>query len=110
MTSESARTEIEHLLKALDGSDKVSLALFTRRQETVDALRTALSALSLLEGKPLAKRIENSKKGMAWRPEDEELLIAEFDSGKDLDELSAILGRTQSSISLRLSKLGKNPE
>jgi len=73
-------------------------------------LRALYSAVDLMQ-----KEIEREKKrerlpanfGKPWTPEEDASLEREFDSGLAMGEMARHHQRTQSSIRLRLEKLGK---
>ncbi|MGU5847888.1 hypothetical protein [Aeromonas hydrophila] len=48
--------------------------------------------------------------GKPWRPDEDEMLANNFDSGSRIDELSKIHKRTKGSIASRLVRLGKIEE
>jgi hypothetical protein len=45
--------------------------------------------------------------GKAWRKEEDQCLVREFDAGKEIRELSQSHGRTQGAIRSRLLRLGR---
>jgi len=73
-------------------------------------LRALYSAVDLMQ-----KEIEREKRrerlpanfGKPWTPEEDQAAISEYDSGLTLPEMARRHLRTQSSIRLRLEKLGK---
>ena len=73
-------------------------------------LRALFSAVELME-----REVEREKRrerlpanfGKAWTLEEDGVLASEFDSGVSLPEIARRHQRTQSSIRLRLEKLGK---
>jgi hypothetical protein len=73
-------------------------------------LRALYSAVDLMQ-----KEIEREKRrerlpanfGKPWTAEEDQAAVAEFDSGLTLPEMARRHLRTQSSIRLRLEKLGK---
>ncbi len=73
-------------------------------------LRALYSAVDLM-----AREVEREKRrerlpanfGKPWTEAEDRALIAEFDSGLSIPELGRRHARTQSSIRLRLEKLGK---
>ena len=73
-------------------------------------LRALYSAVDLMQ-----KEVEREKRrerlpanfGKAWTLEEDGVLASEFDSGVSLPEIARRHQRTQSSIRLRLEKLGK---
>ena len=74
------------------------------------ALRALFSAVDLM-----AKEVEREKRrerlpanfGKPWTAEEDQAAMSEFDSGLTLPEMARRHLRTQSSIRLRLEKLGK---
>jgi hypothetical protein len=74
------------------------------------ALRALFSAVDLMQ-----KEVEREKRrerlpanfGKPWTEGEDRLLVAEFDGGVHLGEIARKHQRTQSSIRLRLEKLGK---
>lgn len=74
------------------------------------ALRALFSAVDLMQ-----KEVEREKRrerlpanfGKPWTEGEDRLLVAEFDAGASLGEIARKHQRTQSSIRLRLEKLGK---
>ena len=73
-------------------------------------LRALYSAVDLMQ-----REVERERRrallpanfGKPWTPAEDENLIAEFDARTPMIELARRHGRTQSSIRLRLEKLGK---
>ena len=74
------------------------------------ALRALFSAVDLMQ-----KEVEREKRrerlpanfGKPWTEGEDRLLVTEFDAGASLGEIARKHQRTQSSIRLRLEKLGK---
>jgi len=75
--------------------------------DTVRALYIAKKALTRLIN--YEKRQQNlpSNAGVSWSLEEEDKLLAGFDTGKGIAELAKIHGRTTGAIQSRLVKLGK---
>lgn len=77
-------------------------------------LRALYTAADLMQ-----KEVEREKRrdrlpanfGKPWNAQEEELLVTQFDNGMTMAEMSQRHQRTQSSVRLRLEKLGKvHPE
>ena len=101
------------IVRALaDGINPVTGELYPDQSPYAEprALRALYSAVDLMQ-----KEIERERRrerlpanfGKAWTVEEDGVLASEYDSGMTLAEISRRHQRTQSSIRLRLEKLGK---
>ena len=78
-------------------------------------VKSPKDSISLSEQHLMTKEIEREKRrerlpanfGKPWTAEEDSVLAAEFDAGLTLGEIARKHERTQSSIRLRLEKLGK---
>ena len=101
------------IIRALaDGVDPHSGAVFEEATPYAEpkTLRALFSAVELME-----REVEREKRrerlpanfGKPWNEGEDRALVAEYDSGAPLQEIARKHARTQSSIRLRLEKLGK---
>ena len=101
------------IVRALaDGINPVTGELYPDQSPYAEprALRALYSAVDLMQ-----KEIDREKRrerlpanfGKAWTLEEDGVLASEYDSGVSLPEIARKHQRTQSSIRLRLEKLGK---
>ena len=73
-------------------------------------LRALYSAVDLMQKemeRERRKQLLPANFGKAWTPSEDDNLVAEFDAHTPMVEMARRHGRTQSSIRLRLEKLGK---
>jgi hypothetical protein len=82
-----------------------------------DTVRALFEAVRMIENSrtPAPRRQPKSASmpgntGLRWSAEEEELLAAAFDAGKNVDELARAHNRTRAGIEARLVKLGKLDE
>lgn len=80
-------------------SPQVIRALFFATKE--------LEALIQAEPTARAERERPKNAGHAWSPDEDQLLLREFDAGVSPKELAAIHGRTKGAIDSRLVRLGR---
>ncbi len=112
MSFEKASQELQELIAVLKmPGEKVSVGFYLRRPETLAALETAVQALQLVTKKkayPIsAPGVINTRRGQLWTDDEDQRLKAAYDSGRTLDQLARDFGRSESSISGRLMKLGR---
>jgi hypothetical protein len=79
-----------------------------------DTVRALFFALHALEGEPAPKQRAAvnapgapQNAGKPWSDEEDRMLAAAFDSGKQIPELATAHGRSRFAIEARLAKLGK---
>lgn len=75
----------------------------------IRALHVAARALQGAPAEPRARRPAPANAGKPWSDEDDAALVAAFEAGTDLRDVSDALGRTKFGLEQRLIKLGKTP-
>ncbi len=95
-----------------NGVDPASGEIFApdspyQRADTVRALYSAISALEKFERTDRRKAQLPAKAGNPWSEDEDRKLLASFDAGGGLAELSASLERTQAGVRARLVKYGR---
>lgn len=102
-----------HFVKSLaagldpETGSRLSAESIFERPDTIRALFVAALAIEEKIARDRRKYSLPANTGKAWSTDDDEKLIQEFDRGRSSRELAADFGRTPTSISLRLQKLGK---
>ena len=75
--------------------------------ETIRALYSAREALQLAIKSQQKKRLQPTNAGKPWTPDEDQHLLALFDSGKTMTEISEQHMRSKGSIKARLVRLGR---
>lgn len=84
-----------------------SLELLLRHPDTMTALTLACESLKICSGvKTSPRKTTSPKAGSFWRAEDEQRLRVLINEGRDLKEVSVLLGRSISSTRSRAIKMG----
>lgn len=76
--------------------------------DTVRALYKAVKALEQQQRTSEKRRSLPENAGNPWPPEEEQVLLSDFDSGVSVKELAKKHQRTEGAIRSRLEKLGKS--
>jgi hypothetical protein len=107
MEAEQAQQIVRALAQGIDPHTGETYAGDSPYQhpQTVRALYHALDAMQQ-PGQARRKQLPENA-GKSWSPEDDQLLGAGFDAGKDTKQLAVEHKRTEWAVKTRLAKMGK---
>ena len=82
-------------------------ALFEAMRAVESAASPAPAPVSPAAPAPARRPMPESGSGSRWSPEEEQRLVASFDTGRTVDELARAHNRSRAAIEARLVRLGK---